>query len=144
MTPARTTALTVGCPLAGILVLGIGACTPEMMCANAVVSDLPAPDGQHHAVIFNRNCGATTSVRTQVSVLARGEAAEGGGNLFGTDEEFGPDLPPSRGQPLHVRWVDAQTLEIHYDTRGRTLVHASQQGPIRVRYVGNGTGKSTT
>ena len=140
----RTTALTVSYILIGGLLLSGEGCTLEMECAKTVVEDLPAPDGQHHAVIFNRNCGATTSVRTQVSVLARGEAAEGGANLFGTDEEFGPELPPSKGQPLHVRWLDARTLEIHYDTRGRAFVHASQHGPIRVRYVGNSRGKSTT
>jgi hypothetical protein len=38
-------------------------------CGNAVLQDLPSPEGRRHAVVFTRDCGATTAFSTQVSVL---------------------------------------------------------------------------
>ena len=100
-----------------------------------IIADLPAPAGAYHAVLFDRDCGATTSGSAQVSVMPRGEMPEEGGNVFATDAAFGPQLSPRQGQPLVVRWLDAQTLEIRYDGRARTFVQSSRQGAVQVRYV---------
>ena len=140
----RPTVLTIGSAVVILLLLGSEACVPSMECANTIVADLPAPDGQHHAVIFDRNCGATTRVRTEVSVLARGERPADSGNAFSTDQEFGPGLAPRLGQPLLVHWLDAQTLEIRYDGRARTVLAAPRQDAVRVHYVAAGANKPAT
>ena len=117
---------------------------PTMACRNTIIADIPAPAGAHHAVLFDRDCGATTRGSAQVSVLARGEMPEAAGNVFGTDVAFGPELSPRLGQPLVVRWLDAQTLEIRYDERARPRMSGAAQGSVRVRYVAGGPAKSAT
>jgi hypothetical protein len=106
-----------------------------MQCANTIVADLSAPDGQHRAVTFDRDCGATTGTSTHVSVLTPGEALEGGGNILAIDGAFGPGrLASGQGQALQVRWLNPRTLEIHYDARARTFVRTPQRGEIAVHY----------
>jgi hypothetical protein len=120
---------------AGALLLGSGGCTLQMECTNAILSDAPAPDGRHRIVTFDRNCGATTAISTQVSVLAPGESLEGSGNVFSIDGAFGPGrLTPRQGQALEVHWVDPRTVEVRYDARARTGVPAARAGEIVVRY----------
>ena len=117
---------------------------PKMECRNTIIADMPASAGAHHAVLFARDCGATTRGSAQVSVMPRGEMPESEGNVFATDAAFGPELAPSLGQPLVVRWLDAQTLEIHYDERARPVMPGAPQGTVRVRYVAVGPAKSAT
>ena len=131
----RNRSFAVSWAFAGVLLLGSGGCALQMECANSILSDLPAPDGRHRVVTFDRNCGATTSISTQVSVLAPGEPLEGSGNVFTIDGAFGPGrLTPRQGQALEVRWVDPQTIEIRYDARARTGAKVPQLEEITVRY----------
>lgn len=48
-----------------------------------------SPDGQREAVMFQRDCGATTGYSTQISVLDHGETQVGGGNAFRADDNHG-------------------------------------------------------
>jgi hypothetical protein len=71
-------------------------------CGNEVVSSISSPSHAISAVIFNRDCGATTGFSTQVSIVQAGEAPSGGGNtliLGGT-------------VPLKLRWVSESELLI--------------------------------
>jgi uncharacterized Zn-binding protein involved in type VI secretion len=55
----------------------------EVGCGNEVISSIESPRGGRIAVIFNRNCGATTDFNTQISVLTKGDAfSSEGGNTF--------------------------------------------------------------
>ncbi|HEY0281498.1 MAG TPA: hypothetical protein VGC27_02615 [Rhizomicrobium sp.] len=38
-------------------------------CENTVVKSVVSPDGRHKAVLFQRNCGATTGFSSQVSII---------------------------------------------------------------------------
>lgn len=58
-------------------------------CADTLVSQRVAPDGRHRAVLFTRNCGATTGLSTQISVLKPGEVLAGSGNGFIADDDHG-------------------------------------------------------
>src|ERR1041385_6220803 len=40
-------------------------------CANQALRSVPSPDGALRAVVFERECGATTDFSTRVTVLAR-------------------------------------------------------------------------
>jgi hypothetical protein len=42
-------------------------------CENEVFSDVPSPSGKEHAIVFQRDCGATTDFSFQVSILNRSE-----------------------------------------------------------------------
>src|SRR5689334_1844736 len=62
------------------------ACGSFGMCGNREVERVPSPDGTLEAVLFQRDCGATTDFSTQVSIVPTGERlADQGGNAFVAD-----------------------------------------------------------
>jgi hypothetical protein len=88
-------------------------------CENEVIERVVSPDGSLEAIIFDRECGATTSSTTQVSVhIAGATLPDEGGNVFvaATDQSHGP-LGPWGGPKVSVRWIDTDTLQISYDPR---------------------------
>jgi hypothetical protein len=60
------------------------------LCRNEEQLRVKSPDGIAEAIIFQRDCGATTDFSTQVSVLPSGASLnENGGNVFvgGADKD---------------------------------------------------------
>lgn len=57
------------------------------MCGNEIFNEAVAPDKKLKAVLFQRDCGATTGFSTQISLLASGNKLEDddGGNIFIAD-----------------------------------------------------------
>ncbi|HEU4384684.1 MAG TPA: hypothetical protein VFR85_14450 [Anaeromyxobacteraceae bacterium] len=83
------------------------------LCRNEFVADVPFPSGRNHAVVFQRDCGATTSYSVQVSVLSSGKKlANEGGNALIADAGH-------RDVPLQVRatWDSDRVLRLSYDPR---------------------------
>ncbi|MBY0551117.1 MAG: hypothetical protein K2W95_27810 [Candidatus Obscuribacterales bacterium] len=79
------------------------------MCGNKVVSEVVSPDGQLKAVIFTRDCGATTDYSTHVSILnASDQLRNDGGNAFAMDE----------GE-LDLRWTGNRTLVLGHKSGER-------------------------
>lgn len=72
-------------------------------CANEIVSEVPSPNGKLKAVIFTRDCGATTAFSRQVSIVpGLDNLPNDGGNVY-----ISGDVPT-----LSVRWTDDQNLTI--------------------------------
>jgi hypothetical protein len=91
----------------GTVVIGIGILVAlngcNAGCGNEIASTIESPRGGHVAVIFNRNCGATTGFSTQLSVLAKGDAVpKEAGNAFVADGSLA----------LRVRWVSESELVV--------------------------------
>lgn len=79
------------------------------MCGNKVVSEFVSPDGQLKAVVFTRDCGATTNYSTQVSILsASDQLGNSGGNAFAMDEG-----------DLDLRWTGNRTLVLGHKSGER-------------------------
>lgn len=73
------------------------------LCANDKVVEVLSPNGQRKAVSFRRNCGATTSYSTQVSILpAKTTLPNESGNIFVVDDE----------PMMTLRWINDQHLHI--------------------------------
>jgi hypothetical protein len=52
-------------------------------CSNAEQQRVPSADGRHDLVVFERDCGATTDISTQVSVVEHGaKLADSPGNAY--------------------------------------------------------------
>jgi hypothetical protein len=104
-------------------------------CDNEVLADVPAPDTQHRAVLFQRDCGATTGLSRHVSVL-RGSRRlpETAGNAFVADTD--PVSADSGISPfVAVRWIDHAHLEVLSDTRARVRTMDSLVDGIRIRFL---------
>ena len=88
-------------------------------CENTAIQTATAPNGQRTAVLFERNCGATTDFTTQVSVVAAGTEASGKGNVFVADG--GDHAAPWGGPWAEISWISPTRLLVRYDASARVF-----------------------
>jgi hypothetical protein len=75
------------------------------MCANVEQARLAAPDSLLDLVVFERDCGATTTWSTQASIVKRGqELRDEPGNLFISEDAV----------PILATWQSASAAEVRY------------------------------
>ena len=83
-----------------IALIAIAGCNS---CENEISQTVISPSGNLKAVVFNRNCGATTGFNTQVSIIsATGTLPDAGGNTLILDGSV----------PLQVQWRSESTLHL--------------------------------
>ena len=101
------------------LVFGVLGTALSGTCGNTVVARVPSPDARLEAVVFQRDCGATTGFSTQLSIVRAGQAlpAEGGNLLVA---QGGPP-GPGGGPTLHVEWAGASRLRVRHHTETRIV-----------------------
>jgi hypothetical protein len=100
-------------------------------CGNRVVSDVPSPSGRHHAVVFMRDCGATTGFSLQVSVLPSGRTiGNQAGNVLVADAGH-LDLPLK----ATAVWEADNALRLAYDARLRTFRKEATIGEVSVLFA---------
>ncbi|MCW3846421.1 hypothetical protein OF829_04160 [Sphingomonas sp. LB-2] len=110
--------------------LPLAACTGDD-CADTVAARALSPDGKREAVLFDRNCGATTGFSTQISVLPAGAAPSGTGNAFIADSA----PAASWGGPwAEMRWLGPDRLEIRYDSRADVFLKARVVSGVQVEF----------
>ena len=110
-------------------------------CANDQLADRTSPDGRWHAVVFQRDCGATTGFSTQVGVLAAGDSLRNeGGNAFTADDDHGAaPAGPGGGPAVSIRWLAPDTLEVRFHPRSRIFTREARVGAVEIRYVTDST-----
>ena len=101
--------------------LALAAC-----CDNEILTVSPSPDGARKAVVFMRNCGATTGFNTQVSIIpAHTPAPRGEGNALVVDG----------WHTLHLHWRDNDELEIGDYGSARVFHQAGTAGDVHLHFV---------
>jgi hypothetical protein len=93
------------------LLLLPGGCSDLFDCANEVVARVHAPSGTREAVMFERNCGATTGFTTQISIVEPGDTPRDGGNVFIAE---GGTAAPWGGPYAEMRWLAPTRLLVRY------------------------------
>ncbi len=77
------------------------------MCGNEIFSEVQSPDNKFRAVIFQRDCGATTGFSTQISlILAEDKLENEGGNIFIVDGH-------PNGRKIGITWQGPKKLVIN-------------------------------
>jgi hypothetical protein len=115
------------------LLAHLGGCSDT--CSNDVVAHANAPDGQHQAALFLRDCGATTGFSTQVSIIGSGQEPSGTGNAYRADDDHGAAFVGSWGGPwAEVKWLAADHILIRFDAKSRIFQRADQVNGVRVTY----------
>lgn len=116
-----------------VLTILVSGCSDA--CQNSTVSTADAPTGNPRAVLFQRDCGATTGFSSQVSVTNTGEAPSGGGNALVADTDHGAASAASWGGPwVEVRWLSPQRLLIRYDAKARVFTQNESVAGVEVSY----------
>ena len=102
LTPVKATAL---------LSIAAAACTSSGLCGNAEQTRVASPNGAWDAVVFVRDCGATTGFSSQVSLVPNGaKLPNEPGNVFAL---------PLRSN-IDLRWTK-DTLWVAYPHATPTL-----------------------
>lgn len=134
----------IGVGLAGLLVLvGIPVLvfvfllsgTGEL-CDNSPLLEVPSPSGNWKAVVFERNCGATTGFSTQVSVVkVAGALPNEAGNLFVADTNHNAaPSGPGGGPAVRVTWVGPSALRIEHHPLARIFRSEPSVNGVQVQY----------
>ena len=128
-----------GLSLAVVLLAG-AATARDGGCGNHRLQELIAPGGEHQATVFARDCGATTSVSTQVTISDRGDGSSGAGNVFVADADAVAVPTGSGGGPVvRVQWEAADSLTIAHHPRARIFKAETRLGGVRIGYVADST-----
>ena len=105
-------------------------------CQNEVLSELANPNGQVKAVIFQRNCGATTGFSTQVSILEfKDKLYNDSGNVFVADTNHGEAPSDENGGPkVEAEWIGNNNLKLSYHSKARTFTKVASFNDIQITY----------
>lgn len=112
--------------VAVLSVIAASACADP--CSNTPIAEVPSPSGEFNAVVFARDCGATTGDSVQVSLLRRDERLSNtGGNALVADSGHVP-------LPLQVKpeWVSDRVLRLTYDPLLRTFTRAASVAGVTI------------
>ncbi len=95
----------------------------EDMCGNDIANVYPSPDGALKAVVFSRNCGATTGYSTQISVLPVSEQLPNkSGNIFTAKAHYKEVTYSKKGTiPIKGRWLSNTELQIAYPSQAEVF-----------------------
>ncbi len=100
------------------------------MCGNDFSYESISPDGQYRAIVFQRDCGATTDFSTRVAILKADEAFTDKikGNIFIMDGH--PD-----DTRVQVYWFSPRTLTISYQNGFKIFLQKDRFQDIDIRYT---------
>lgn len=104
-------------------------------CANTIVVTEPSPDGIHKAILFERNCGATTGFSSQVSILESSDELpdDEGGNVLIIS---GGMTAASWGGPfVKIAWNSADKLHVTYDDAAQVHLRSKQVEGVVVTFL---------
>lgn len=95
------------------------------LCDNEISQTVGSPSGKLKAVVFNRNCGATTGFNTQVSILAASTTLpDDGGNT----------LTLKGAVPLKVEWRSDSSLHLSGPGAAETFKKNSAVAGVSIDY----------
>ena len=113
--------------------LTLGGCGDA--CSNEIVTRVVSPDGEREAVMFQRDCGATTGFSTRVSILERGEPLSGSGNTFRADDDHGAaESGPWGGSWAEMKWLASDRLLIRYAAKSRLFEQDESVCDVAISY----------
>jgi hypothetical protein len=113
------------------LLLGVAACSGPL-CSNETVRSVTSPGGNHKAIMFMRDCGATTDFTTQVSVDPWFWQVIG--NVFVADGYSGGTRGAWGGPWAEIAWTGPDDLLVTHDKQARIFNRQEVVGDVRVAY----------
>ncbi|MBL9071143.1 MAG: hypothetical protein JNM03_14270 [Sphingopyxis sp.] len=120
-------------PAVLLLTMPVAGCTDG--CDNIVIHESASPSGQVKAVMFQRDCGATTGFSTQISVIPTNDELTGGGNAFIADDDHGAAYTGDWGGPwAEMQWVAPDRLIIRYADKARIFEQNGKVSGVRIIY----------
>lgn len=97
-------------------------------CENTRYETLYSPNRAHKAILYARDCGATTGYATNISLAKADEDIDTGFRIFTADYDNGKaNLHPVHPEliDINVRWINDRLLELSYMKRMRGYLRKS-------------------
>ena len=111
-------------PIVAVLLADVTGC--DSICENEQIANVASPSGAARAIVFHRNCGATTGFNTQVSVLPMAkQLPNDGGNALIVDGSV----------PLQVRWTSESRILVSGYGQAKIFKQESIVGGVAVTYA---------
>ena len=106
------------------------------MCGNKFLSEKSSPDRIYRAVVFQRDCGATTGFSTQVSILKAEERLPNqSGNLFIADTDRGKAPSGIGGGPdVRISWIDPRSIRLIHHKNTRVFLANPRVAEVSAKY----------
>jgi hypothetical protein len=104
-------------------------------CANEIVGQSASPDGKWNAVVFDVDCGATTTnkeLAPRVSILPANKplSDRDSGNVFGAGNNG-----TVNNMIVRVSWTAANELTIRYPARASVFRQESVYKDVKIKYL---------
>lgn len=105
-------------------------------CGNDVYAEVPGPENGLKAVVFRRDCGATTGFSTHVALLRMEDRLPAQpGNVFIADDDHGAARTlPQNVLDLEVKWLSKDHLSISYPSKARVFLKKEELSGVSVEY----------
>jgi hypothetical protein len=105
------------------------------VCGNTVVARQTSPDSRQDAVMFQRDCGATTGFSTQISIVDAGDLPSGMGDVFRADDGNGAARTSAWGGPwASMKWLAPGRLVVSYAAKSRIFEQDDHVSGVLVSY----------
>ena len=112
----------------------LGGCF-DPLCGNKLVASASEPGGRHTAYVFQRDCGATTDVSTQISIMKGRAKPSRSGNAFISDgNSVAARSAPWGGPWAELSWRSPGHLLIRYDKASRVFQQNQSVAGVAVTY----------
>lgn len=95
-------------------------------CQNTLYEDITSPSSEYKVVVFERDCGATTRISSQVSIIKTGkDLPNSPGNIF---------ISETDSNNLKVNWLSAHHVEISFPENIRTFKQEEKWKGVKISY----------
>jgi hypothetical protein len=112
----------------------VNSCTSPFadMCGNNISKEINSPDKKLKAVIFIRDCGATTGFSSQLSIIDFSDKLENesGNVLIISDKEYGEN----GNADLNAEWNGVNELIIYFNLKAITFKKETEIDDIKITY----------
>lgn len=96
------------------------------ICNNDIYKELVSPSSEYKAVIFERSCGSTTEISTQISIISSNKALpNSAGNVL---------ISEIKSNNIEIRWLSAQHLEISFTSDSRIFKKENKWKDLQISY----------
>ena len=118
---ARAKCIKLRCLVLAVCALSSGC----GLCGNEIGYEEASPNGKLKAVVFERDCGATTGATTQISILHKSEALPNeAGNIFIAEGDL----------RLRAQWRSDAELLVTYPSGTSVTLKQKQRNGVSVHY----------
>jgi hypothetical protein len=121
-----------------ILIIGLllNSCVSLYNCENGLINEYPNPSKTQKAILFYRDCGATTSKSLQLSLIPMNDKLNQKliGNVLTCEFDSGSMIPLKTNEIIQINWINDTSLTISLNNGLETFIKKSEFLSVKIKY----------